>query len=284
MNNKALTLSLLAAAFAVLFMHSYVTSIENETKSRFGTEVLVITAKKDMKEMETLTEAALDMKTIPKTFLEPAAIFFEQTEQDQNTDKERKKLSGSIAVVPIRKGEQITFNKLTDPSMKTGLAPQITPGKRAFTIPITEISGVAKLVKPGDRVDLIAMLVTGQTREQKIVKTVAQDIVILAVGKYITNNVARSVELDPVSGKSRVKALAEFDGFTSVTVEVEPKDVQALALLTMTGDHQLALSLRNNDDADIVRLGPSSIMEVYGPEWAKGAQSGQQARGIAGGK
>ena len=50
MNNKALSLSLGLAILAVFFVQSYVTSIEDATKKRFGVEVVVVRAKKDIRE------------------------------------------------------------------------------------------------------------------------------------------------------------------------------------------------------------------------------------------
>jgi pilus assembly protein CpaB len=177
-------------------MYSYVTSVEEESRKRNGSEVLAIVAKKEIREMETLNETMLEFKSIPKRYLEPSAISLEKKEEDKDSTKSLKALAGNIAIVPIRRGEQLTYNKITDPSGRTGLATQVTPGKRAFSVPVSEITGVSKLIKPGDRVDLIAVIDAGGGKENKVVKTVLQDIVVLATGHYITNNVARSVEVD----------------------------------------------------------------------------------------
>ncbi|OFZ52750.1 MAG: Flp pilus assembly protein CpaB [Bdellovibrionales bacterium RIFOXYC1_FULL_54_43] len=266
MNNKALTLSLLMAILAVFFVQSYVSSIEEEAKKKFGTEILVVKAKKDIKEAETIDETALELARIPKRFKEPAAISFEQREEDKEVLRSMKRLTGAIAIVPIKKGEQITLNKITEPGVRTGLAPQVAPGRRAIAVPVTEISGVAKLVKPGDRVDLIAVIDTGLGKEYRLSKTVLQDIVVLAVGRSVTNNVARVVETDMFGGKDRIKSLAEDFSFNSVTVEVEPSQAQALALVLANGDNALTLSLRNNDDTDRVNVGATTIYDVLGPD------------------
>jgi len=203
MNNKALTLSLVMAVMAVFFVQSYVTSIEDEAKKKFGTEVLVVSAKADVAEMETIDETMLELKPIPQRFLEPGAVAY-SPRQDQNVViSEMKELAGSVAVVPIRKGEQITLNKITEPSLRTGLSPQVTPGRRAMAIPIDESSGVSKLIKPGDRVDVVAIF-TSQTKQRTdplgavLSKTILQDVGVLSVGKNVTNNIARTLEQDGV--------------------------------------------------------------------------------------
>ena len=265
MNNKALTLSLVMAAIAVGFVQTYVSSVQDEAKRKYGTAVLVIVAKKDIREMETVIENSLELKEIPKTFLEPAAISLEKTD-DKLTTKTLKELAGMIAVVPIKKGEQVTYNKLIEPGMKTGLAPQVSPGKRAVAIPIGEISGVSKLIKPGDRVDLISVLDFGGGKENKLAKTILQDIVVLSIGRYVTNNIARSVEADPLGGKERIRALAEDFSFSSVTLEVEPGQAQVLALLISAADNSIVLSLRNNDDSDRVNNPATSFVDVLGAD------------------
>lgn len=269
MNNRAITLSALMAALAVFFVQSYVSSIEDQARKKFGTEVSVVVAKRDISEMETVNETMLELKLIPKDFLEPAAISFEQAQEKEYTVQGMKDLAGTVAIVPIRKGEQITYNKLTEPNMRTGLSPQVTPGRRAIAVPVNEVTGVAKLVKPGDRVDLIAVMESNTGRESRVSKTILQDVVVLAVGRHVTNNVPRVVELDPTTKKTRVRSLLQYDGFTSVTLEVEPGQAQALALIVADTRNILSLSLRNNDDTDRAALGGTSLEEVLGPDAAR---------------
>ncbi len=272
MNNRVLTLSLVMALIAVYFVYSFVTGIEEEAKKKFGTEVLVVTAKKDIKEMDTIKETLLELKEVPKRYIEPAAVTFEKKESDpgnKGASRAMNDIAGAVALVPIKKGEQITFNKITEPNMRTGLAPQVAPGKRAVAVPVNEVSGVAKLVKPGDRVDLIAVLDLGGSKDAKISKTILQDVVVLAVGRSVTNNVPRIIEADPFGGNPRVKSLAEDFTFASVTLEVEPVQAQLLALVMANGENALTLSLRNNDDSDRVNIGSTTFNEVLGPDAAQ---------------
>ncbi len=269
MNNKALTLSLVMGVLAVFFVQSYVSSIEDEARKKFGTEVLVITARRDIKEMETVNETMLEFKLIPKRFLEPAAISLEKKEEDKETSRTLKGLAGTVAVVPVKKGEQITYNKLNEASIRTGLAPQIAPGRRAIAVPVNETSGVAKLVKPGDRVDLLAIIDMGGGKENKIAKTILQDVVVLSIGRYVSNNVARTVEADPFGGPNKIRSLVEDFSFASVTLEVEPIQAQMIALILAGGDSAITLSLRNNDDTDRVNVPSTVFGDLLGSDAAK---------------
>lgn len=274
MNNRAITLSLIMAVLAIFFVESYVSSIEEETQKKFGTEVLVISAKTDIKEMETLNETMVELRKIPKRYLEPNALSFEQSAEESDAAQDIKRLAGLVAMVPIKKGEQITYNKITEPSLRTGLSPQITPGKRGATLQVNEVSGVGKLVKPGDRVDVIAVIdVPAQGRTLKVAKTVLQDVVVLAVGRRVTNNLARLVEKDPFGGRGRVRSLVEDDTFSSVTVEVDPNQAQMVALIGSTGTNTVYLSLRNNDDSERVPVGQVTTNDLMNVDSSGGPGS-----------
>jgi pilus assembly protein CpaB len=283
MNNRALTLSLVMAVMAVMFVQSYVSSVEDDARKKYGAQILVVTSKKDIRESETINQSHLELKLIPKKFLEPAAVYFEKNEEDKETQQSLKNLAGSgnVAVVPIRKGEQITYNKMTDPGIRTGLAPQIAPGKRGMSLSISDVTGVSKLVKPGDRVDLITIIDTGGGKEAKMSRILLQDIVVLATGRNVTNNVARVVEADPFTGKDKYKSLAEDFSFTTVTLEVDPYQAQALALVMNNGDNAIVLSLRNNDDTERVNYPGLTILDVLGPDAARIPRkpAGGQAQG-----
>lgn len=257
MNNRAMLLSIVMAGVAVFFVMTSVTSIEEEAKNKFGDEVTVLVAKNDIKEMDTVLDSMIEPKSVPKRFVEPSAISFNMVVSEDKPEyaMEVKRVVGMVALVPIKKGEQLALNKVTEPNIKTGLAPQIAPGKRAITIPVDEYKSVGKMMKPGDRVDLIAVLDAGSSaRESKIAKTIMQDVVVLAVGRAITNNLQRRIDVDAGSGKTRVRALSDFDGYTSVTVEVDPNQAQLIAAITGSSSNTLIFTLRNNDDSDRTSL------------------------------
>lgn len=263
MNNRALTLSVLMAIIAVFFVQSYVESIEKEAEKKYGGNIIVLAAKEDIKEMATLDETMIGLKTIPKKFLEPAAIFFEKSKEDPETLKELKALAGTVAIVPIKKGEQLTYNKITEPNLRTGLAPQVSPGKRAVAVPVSEATGVGKLVKPGDRVDVIAVVDVGTGRNSKAARTLLQDVAVLSVGRSITNNVSRVMERDPFKeGALRARSLASDDTFASVTLEVDPAQAQSVALV-IAGGGVIILSLRNNDDSERMGVAPLQMNGLF---------------------
>ena len=269
MNNKALTLSLGMALIASFFVYSYVSSIEDEARKKFGTEVLVLKAKSNINENDTINETMVEFALIPKRFLEPAAVSWETREENKETTLGKKALAGAVAIIPIKKGEQITYNKVTEPSVRTGLAPQIAPGRRAIAIGVNENTGVSKLIKPGDRVDLIAVIDLGGGKDNKMAKTILPNVVVLSTGKSVANNVARVIEPDPYGGKDRIRNLASDTSFNTVTLEVEPLQAQTVALIMSNGDAALSLSLRNNDDTERTNVTATVFQDVLGTDAGK---------------
>jgi pilus assembly protein CpaB len=264
MNNRAMTLALAIALFAVYLVYSWVSEVEEKAQKRFGTNVLVLKAKRDIKETETINETMLSLESIPKTFLEPAAVYFEKREEDQETKTSIKSLAGSVAIVPIKLGEQISYNKITEPGIRTGLSPQVAPGRRAVAIPVNDQSSVSKLVKPGDRVDLIAVVDLGGGKEAKVAKTILQDVVVLSVGRNVTNNIPRIVEYE--GQKERIRSLNTDTSYSTITLEVDPAQAQALVLILNSGENAISLSLRNNDDTERTNIGAYMMSDLLGSD------------------
>jgi pilus assembly protein CpaB len=267
MNNRAMTMALLIAAIAVFLVSSWVGDVEERAKKRFGTNVMLLKAKIDIRETQTITEDMLKLEYVPKTFIEPSAIIFERTAKDDDENEEEMKKSmralvGSVALVPIKKGEQITYNKITEPGIRTGLAPQVAPGRRAIAINVSNQSSVSKLIKPGDRVDVIAVLDMGGGKDTKISKTILQDVAVLSVGQNVTNNIPRKIEMD--GNKVQYKSLNEDSSYDTVTIEVEPEQAQVVALVAGNGENALTLVLRNNDDTERKNFGSTMMSDVLG--------------------
>lgn len=274
MNNRALTMAMFIAAFAVFLVSSWVGDVEDRAKKQYGTKVLVVKAKGDIKESQTLNESLIILDLVPKTFLDPSAVYFEKEKQDDETVKSMRSLIGSVAIVPIKKGEQIAYNKITEPGIRTGLSPQVAPGRRAISINVTTQSSVSKLIKPGDRVDLIAVLDMGSGKDGKIAKTILQDVVILSVGQNVTNNIPRKAELD--GNKVNYRSLSEDTSYDTVTIEVEPDQAQMVALVAGNGESSITLVLRNNDDTERKNFGSTMMSDILGTD------AGRVQRNMAG--
>ena len=245
---RTLWLSVASALFAVFLLYSYTQEKTDELTKKFGAKVNVVVAKKDINEMETIDEGMLETIEQPVDFIQPGAIKFPDL------------AVGKVAIAPIQKNEQILESKILKPGPLTGLSLQVSPSKRAITIPVDEMRGVAKLIKPGDRIDIIAALDIGKgVNMRREVKTIMTDVLILATGVKISNELPRLRE--SVGGKNYITNLREDISFSNVTVEVEPKQAQDLVYILSTSPGSLFMSLRHPSDRSPVRIGSRSTVD-----------------------
>ncbi|MCO5143539.1 MAG: Flp pilus assembly protein CpaB [Oligoflexia bacterium] len=256
MGNRAFTISFVVAALAVSMVFSYVSSTEEAIRAQYGTETSVVVAKKNIKELDILDETNLTIKSIPRSFRQPG------------TSQKIADFKGALAIAPIISGEQITRSKVTQLGARTGLARQVAIGKRAVSIKVSDESAVAKLIKPGDRVDVLAVIdPTGSGNKLFYEgRTVLQDVLVLATGKYVTNTVPGILETDPYKKDNKNKInLSEYTQFANVTLEVDPFQAQMLVYSTKIGDG-VYLTLRNNDDNTKEELQKTMLRDLMGKD------------------
>lgn len=249
---RTLWVSLGSAVFAMFLIYSYSQEKKAEYDKRYGTSKRVVVASKDILEMGTIDDTMLQIEERPVDFIQPSAI---ENPEDA---------VGLVAAAPIKKGEQILSTKLLTPGPNTGLSLQVAPNKRAVTIPVDDVRGVSKLIRPGDRVDIITSLETGKGQSQKReVKTVLQDIAVIATGVHITNNIPRKLEAD-TSGKLSYKNLTGDTTFSAITIEVSPKDAQNLIYIMSSAPGSIFLTLRNPNDRAVTNMATATVDSVLG--------------------
>ena len=144
-------------------------------------------------------------------------------------------LNGAVVRNAITAGQPITQGSLVKPGDRGFLAAALGPGMRAVTIPVDPNSGVAGLVFPGDRVDLVlSSQVTGgeDQPELKVAETFIRNIRVLATDQRMDSKNAE--------GKDEVKT------YNLVTVEATPKIAEKIAVAQNIG--RISLSLRSIAD------------------------------------
>jgi len=102
----------------------------------------------------------------------------------------------------------------------------IPEGYRAYTVKVDEFSGVAGLLKPGDRVDVVGTFnVRDGSRREEMSKIILQNVEVKAVGQNFND-----------ADKSMSEKLSR-----SVTLLVRPYQVESLQLAASNGKLRLAL-------------------------------------------
>ena len=248
---RTLWISIFAALFAVFLLYSYTQEKSSQLTRQFGAKDRVVIAAVDINEMQTIDETMLQIVERPQDFIQPSAF------------KNPEDIVGRVALAPIRKDEQILENKVMEPGPLTGLALQVAPTRRAVTIPVDEMRGVAKLIKPGDRIDIIAALDVGRgSNQRREVKTLMQDVVILATGLRVVHELPRLFE---TQGRNEyVTNLRADTNFSTITIEATPKEAQDLIYILSTSPSSLFLTLRHPSDHQKTNLPVSTVESVLG--------------------
>ena len=256
MNTKAFTLALVIAGFSMFMVYSY---IEDQTKvltKKFGQMETVVVAKVDINELELIDDSKVMTTTMPGKFLSPG--YFKTVKEVDNT----------IATVPILKGEQITKPRVSYPGQKTGLSRQVSVGKRAVALLVDERQAVGKLLKPGDRVDVIAKMSYASGRpDLDKTKTILQDVLVLSTGFSMTNEI-------PLIGMKTNNAIKKmnlntYTRYTTVTLELDPFQSQKITHVVKLMDSKPVLVLRNNSDQKRLRIPSTKIFDVLDEDSAE---------------
>ncbi len=133
------------------------------------------------------TVALSDVKMVkwPKAFVPQGEIF----------DKAYL-VSGRVAKQTLFPGEPIFQQKVSGTNSAGGLTALIPNGKRAITIAVTEIKGVAGFVKPGDRVDVLSTFEIDRDNSQALKKTrtVLQNALVLASAQTMVKDDNYNIE------------------------------------------------------------------------------------------
>lgn len=249
-DTRNLMISIVAGVFATFLLYSYSQEKKAEYDKKFGTTKRVVVAKEDIQEMQNIYDTMLETVELPSQFVQPGAVTLPE------------EAIGTVAAIPIKKGQVISKNNLLTPGPDTGIALQVAPSMRAVTIAVDDVRGVAKLIRPGDRVDILVAVDIGKgVNARRELTTLLQDIPVLATGVSVVNNIPRVIEAD-ASGKNLQQiALTGDTKYGNITVEVSPKDAQDLHFINSTSPGNIYFTLRNPNDRTKQPRMPSSTSD-----------------------
>ena len=131
-----------------------------------------------------------------------------------------------FVLTAMEANEPLLSWKITGPGQRATLSAVVDPGKKAVTIRVNDVLGVAGFVLPGDRVDIMLTRSMRQNEEEKnFVDVLLQGVKVLAIDQVADNRTD-----DPVV-------------VSAVSLEVDTEQAQKLTLAANIG--QLSLALRN---------------------------------------
>jgi pilus assembly protein CpaB len=155
-------------------------------------------------------------------------------------------LSGRVLRRPLSRGEPVLESLLLPVGSAAGLPSVITSARRAVSVKVDPVVGVAGFVAPGTRVDVLTT-VRRLDSDAKLpfTKIILQDVPVLAIDQKLEQ--AKNGEPELVS---------------VVTMEVTPKQSEELTYAAHEG--RLQLALRSPTDHEEVKTQPVSVGTLLG--------------------
>lgn len=161
-----------------------------------------------------------------------------------------EKLEGRVTKSTLQVGEPILAAKLAPEGSQGGLSAVIAEGKRAITVRVNDVVGVAGFALPGNFVDIIVNTQSeddgrNNKSNKEISKIVLEHILVLAVAQE--------------SGRDETAPKV----VNAVTLEVTPEQAEMIDLARSIGD--LSLVLRNQSDIQNTKtqgVTKNSLLEV----------------------
>lgn len=134
-------------------------------------------------------------------------------------------LVGRGLIASVVRHEPILPGKLASKEAGSGLPPIIPAGKRAMSVKVNEVIGVAGYVLPGTHVDVLATANASNRAEDMTSKVVLSNVEVLAAGTRLEQDTKDSKPMQ----------------VTVVTLLVTPEEAERLTLASTEGRIQLAL-------------------------------------------
>ncbi|GAA4338793.1 Flp pilus assembly protein CpaB [Variovorax defluvii] len=160
--------------------------------------------------------------------------------------QDMKSVQDRVAKVGLLRGEAILEGKLAPVGTQGGLSAVIAPGKRAMTVRVNDVVGVAGFALPGNYVDVVvnAQQDSGKGEQgAQISKTVLEHVLVLAVAQEASRD----------DTKPKV--------VSAVTLELSLEDSEKLDLARSVGT--LSLVLRNQVDKDKVETAGITKSQLF---------------------
>lgn len=213
------------AGFAVYMVNGYVSEmqvaldIERQRAAEAVPTVAVYAVTRQMKYGETLTSEDVVLIQYAKPHL-PEGVFRTEEALFPEGDEELRVVTRAMEI-----NEPVLAVKVTEPGDIAGITSLLSVGMRAFTISVDVQSGVSGFLRPGDRVDVYwsGNLQTAGGENANITQLILASVELIAI--------------DQTSEANRSDAAIA----RTVTVQVSPANVAALAQASATGKLSLAL-------------------------------------------
>jgi pilus assembly protein CpaB len=163
-----------------------------------------------------------------------------------------------IVLSPFVGDEPIIASKVSAPNQRASLSTVIGSGKRAVTVAVDDVRGVAGFIFPGDFVDVVLTRTDNSNGPHDFAEVILQRIKVLAI-----DQMAGERQEHPTVAKA-------------VTVEVNPE--QALKILLATNVGKLSLTLRQPAEMAMAPDAKVTDRDLFGSDAAQALTAAESPR------
>jgi pilus assembly protein CpaB len=243
-NKGLLVIAVLLSLLTTGLVYSYLKKTSGNLPAN---SVAVVVAKVDIGPKTRITPEMVQVTKVPAPYLQPGGV------------QDVKEVIGMLSREPIVAGEQITSRRLLGEGKSAGFTGMIPPDKRAITIGVTEVTGVAGFAKAGDYVDVVVTF-DKNTAGENVSQLVLQNVLVLAANREIEGGSG-----EPANTNSKDKK--EIAKTATVTLAVTPDEVAKLTLSEDKGKVRLVLRpfLQNTDVNVAGAVTPKDIVGFHNP-------------------
>jgi pilus assembly protein CpaB len=225
MNRRALFIALVFSILGVILLVFYQQRFIAEASG--GEKIKLLIALKPIEHGKVITEDLLATREVPLAYVEDRAI----------KEVEKAKILGLRVGNTVQAQQTLMWTDLvTANEDRRDLSSLVQPGNRAITIQMQEQNSSVALVKPGDYVDVFAVMQQGSEKsDQKFAVVLLQRVLVLAAGLETSPDVVEAKD------KSRFTSTDSL-----LTLSLSITEAQLVALAQEKG--KLAIALRNPED------------------------------------
>src|SRR5271157_547129 len=163
-----------------------------------------------------------------------------------------------IVISPFVRDEPIVASKVSAPNGRASLSTVIEPGKRAVTVAVDDVRGVAGFIFPGDFVDVALTRTNSNVGPQDYSEVILRHVKVLAI--------------DQMAGERQERPTVA----KAVTVEVSPE--QALRILLATNIGKLSLILRQPAEMAMAPDAKVTDRDLFGADAAPASTVAENPR------
>ncbi|MBP2626269.1 MAG: Flp pilus assembly protein CpaB [Firmicutes bacterium] len=216
-NKKLLAIALLFSLMTAILVYNYLKGVTSGQAGQQGVSVIV--AKVDIPPKTKITPEMVGEVKVPPEYIQPGAV--------ASLDK----VVGIVTREHIVSGEQVSERRLIREGKSVGFTGIIPRDKRAVTVAVNEVTGVAGFVKAGDYTDIVVTFDAG-TVGDNVSYVLMQNVLVLAANRDTEIGATNTTVKDSTKELSKTG---------TVTMAVTPDEAAQLTLAEEKGKIRLIL-------------------------------------------